>query len=64
MNITKIFYILLEIEIHIERKLREISGSLVITVPRQVCTLYNFKAGDKISIGPIGIGELRLKKIL
>jgi hypothetical protein len=46
-----------------ERKLREISGSLVITVPKQVYALYNFKAGDKISIEPIDIGELRLRKI-
>ena len=46
-----------------ERKLREISGSLVITIPKQVCDLYNFKAGDNISIEPIGIGELRLRKI-
>jgi len=46
-----------------ERKLREISGSLVITIPKQVCDLYNFKAGDKISIEPIGVGELRLRKV-
>ena len=46
-----------------ERKLREISGSLVITIPKQVCDLYNFKADDKISIEPIGVGELRLRKI-
>ncbi len=50
-------------EIHMERKLREISGSLVITIPKQVCDLYNFKAGDKLRIEPIGIGELRLRKM-
>ena len=48
---------------YMERKLREISGSLVVTVPKQVCDLYGFKDGDKISIEPIGVGELRLRKI-
>ncbi len=48
---------------HMERKLREISGSLVITIPKQVCDLYKFNPGDKISIEPIGVGELRLRKI-
>jgi len=47
-----------------ERKLREISGSLVVTIPKQVCDLYGFKNGDKISIEPIGIGELRLRKVV
>ena len=46
-----------------ERKLREISGSLVITIPKQVCDLFGFKAGDQLSIEPIGTGELRLRKI-
>ncbi len=50
-------------ESHMERKLREISGSLVVTIPKQVCDLYSFKAGDKLSIEPISIGELRLRKI-
>lgn len=47
---------------HMERKLREISGSLVITIPKQVCHLYGFKGGDIMSIEPIGVGELRLRK--
>jgi len=46
-----------------ERKLRLISGSLVVTIPKQVCDLYGFKNGDKISIEPIGVGELRLRKL-
>jgi len=46
-----------------ERKLREISGSYVITIPKQVCDLYGFKSGDKFSIEPIGLGELRLRKL-
>ena len=49
--------------IHMERKLREISGSYVITIPKQVCDLYNFKPNDKFSIEPIGNNELRIKKI-
>ena len=48
---------------HMERKLREISGSFVITIPKQICDLYDFRNGDMLSIEPIGIGELRLRKI-
>jgi len=48
---------------YMKRKLREINGSYVITVPKQICDLYDFKAGDKLSIEPIGVGELRLRKI-
>ena len=50
-------------ENHMERKLREISGSLVVTIPKQVCDLYGFKDGDMLGIEPIGVGELRLRKI-
>ena len=46
-----------------ESKLREISGTLVITIPKQVCDLYGAKAGDKLSIEPIGVGELSLRKV-
>ena len=46
-----------------ERKLREINGSFVITIPKQVCDLYNFRKNDLFSIEPIGVGELRLRKI-
>ena len=46
-----------------ERKLREISGSYVITIPKQVCDLYQFKPNDTFSIEPIGNNELRLRKI-
>jgi len=45
-----------------ERKLREIKGSLVVTIPRQICYLYNMRNGDMLEIEPIGIGELRLRK--
>jgi len=47
-----------------ERRLREIGGSYVITIPKQVCDLYSFKPGDLIEIEPIAIGELRLRKNL
>lgn len=46
-----------------ERKLRNINGSLIITLPKQLCDLYNMKAGDSMKIEPIGNGELRLKKL-
>ena len=49
---------------YMERKLRYINGSLVLTIPKQVCDLYNFHAGDKMSIEPIGNNELRLRKIV
>ncbi len=48
--------------LHMKRKLREISGCLVITIPHQVAELFHFQNGDYIDIETIGIGELRLKK--
>ncbi len=63
-NNKQIFiYTLFHIENHMERKLREINGSYVITIPKQVCDLYNFKPNDHFSIEPIGNGELRIRKI-
>ena len=46
-----------------ERKLREINGSYIITIPKQVCDLYGFKPNDRFSIEPIGNNELRLRKL-
>ena len=46
-----------------ERKLRDINGSLIITLPKQMCDLYDMKAGDSIKIEAIGNNELRLRKI-
>ncbi len=46
-----------------QRKLREVSGCLTITIPKQVADLYKFKAGDIIDIEPIGINELKIKKV-
>ena len=40
-----------------ECKLREISTSLVVTIPKQICKLYGFKDRDTMRIEPIGIGE-------
>jgi antitoxin component of MazEF toxin-antitoxin module len=47
----------------LERKLRKISDSLVVTLPKQVYDLYGFKNDDKISIEPISVGELHLLKV-
>ena len=47
---------------NMEYKPREISGSFVITIPKQICELYSFKAGDKLSLEPIGVGEIKLRK--
>jgi len=46
-----------------QRKLREISGSLAIPIPKQACDLCNIKKGDWIAIEPIGDGKLRLRKL-
>lgn len=46
------------------RRLREIGGSYAITIPKQVCDLYNFKPGDLIEIEPVSFGELLLRKKL
>jgi bifunctional DNA-binding transcriptional regulator/antitoxin component of YhaV-PrlF toxin-antitoxin module len=50
-------------EIHMQRKLRMIAGSLIVTIPKQICDLYKMKNGDMLEIEPIDIGELRLRKI-
>lgn len=49
--------------LYMGHKLREMGGSLIITIPKQLCDLYNFKDGDMLSIEPIGISELKLKKL-
>jgi hypothetical protein len=46
-----------------ERKLREINGSYVITIPKQICDLYDFKLGDNFKLESIGANELRFRKI-
>ena len=46
-----------------QRKLRNMNGSLILTIPKQVCDLYGFKSGDILELEPMGINELRLKKI-
>lgn len=45
------------------RKLREIGGSYIITIPKQVCDLYKFNPGDEFELEPIGTNELRLRKV-
>ena len=52
----------LHMVLFMKRKLREIGGSLVITIPKQVCELYKFNPGDEFDLEPIGVGELRLRK--
>jgi len=46
-----------------QRKLRMISGSLIVTLPKQICDLYGFKDGDIKDILPICANELRIRKI-
>ena len=41
-------------QIHIQRKLRIICRSLIVTIPKQVCDLYGFKNSDIIKILTIG----------
>jgi len=48
---------------HMKRKLRDVAGSYVITIPKQVCDFYHFSPNDEFSIEPIGNNELRLRKI-
>ena len=47
---------------HMKRKLRNISGCLVVTIPHQICELLKFKDGDDMEIEMLSIAELRLKK--
>lgn len=46
------------------QKLREVGGCLVITIPRPIANLYKFKAGDMFELEPIGINELKLRKVV
>ena len=46
-----------------ENKLREINDSYVITIPKQVCDLYEFKPNDRFIIESIGNNELKLRKL-
>ena len=46
-----VFYI----EIHMKQKLHEINGSYILTIPKQICDLYNMKPGDNIRLEPIDI---------
>ena len=46
-----------------ERKLRMISGSLVVTIPSQIAELYGMVAGDIVTIDQGGPGELRFRKL-
>ena len=47
---------------HMKRKLRNIAGCLCVTIPKQVCELYNFKDGDKMDIEILSTTKLTLKK--
>ncbi len=49
---------------NMERKLRGINGSYIITIPKQVYDLYNFKPNDRFCIEPIGNNELRLREVV
>ena len=65
-NICALYDIFIHIILHMdkdmERKLRMISGSLVVTIPSQIAELYGMEAGDIVTIEQGGPGELRLKK--
>jgi len=45
-----------------ERKLREIHGSLVVAIPKQIADLYGFKKGDTMEFSPLDFGELKICK--
>ena len=47
---------------HMKRKIRNVAGCLVITIPHQVCELLKFKDGDDMEIEQSGMMELRLRK--
>ena len=61
-EISIFIYIILHMVKDMERKLRMISGSLVVTIPSQIANLYGMEAGDIVTIEQGGPGELRLRK--
>ena len=49
-------------ETHMQGKLRMISKSLIVTIPKQIYDLYKMKDGDMLEIEPIGYVELKIRK--
>jgi len=45
-----------------ERKLREIHGSLVVAIPKQIADLYGFRKGDTLEFSLLGVRELKVTK--
>lgn len=47
---------------HMKRKLRNIAGCLCVTIPKDVCELYDFKNGDEMEIN-LTPHDLKQKKL-
>ena len=45
------------------RKARVVGSSLVITIPSQIAKAHDINNGDQLEIIPLGLGEIRIKKI-
>ena len=45
-------------------RLRNNSGSRIITIPADICNKFGYDVGDKFEIAVINEDELRIKKIL
>ena len=45
------------------RKARIVGSSLVLTIPSQLAKAHDIQDGDEIEIIPIGIGELKIRKL-
>lgn len=46
----------------LKRRIREIGGSLVVSLPKQVCRMFRLQAGDEVEIEITGVGEFRIRK--
>ena len=46
----------------VTRTVRQVGGSLIITIPADIANLHDITKGDELEFLPMGMGEIRLRK--
>lgn len=46
----------------VTRTVRQVGGSVTITIPADIANLHDIKKGDKLEFLPMGMGEIRLRR--
>ena len=47
----------------VTRTVRQVGGSLTITIPADIANLHEIKKGDELEFLHIALGEIRLRKV-